>query len=116
MIQIDEKHFSELTSKYSGVNMAKIKKEMKEKCEYYENMDKEKREIFGFENGKKFEFNNTIKDSILLVDDEMKVEKRKKESEEEQKQQLYEVYEEIIEKLRYYCDIEEKYYSLIAIW
>lgn len=30
--------------------------------------------------------------------------------------QLRDIYKDIIERLRYYCDIEEKYYSLIALW
>ena len=65
-ITIDGKQFEEIIEKYPGVSREQLEKWVINKCKFYNS--KEDIEKFGFEKGKKFEFNEQIKDNILLVD------------------------------------------------
>jgi len=82
-ITIDSKQFKEIIKKYSGIseeklsdwifNKCKFYNKLNHdwifnKCKFYNKLNQEDLEKYGFEEGKKFEWNDKIKDSILLID------------------------------------------------
>jgi len=105
-ITIDSKQFKEIIKKYSGISEEKLSDWIFNKCKFYNKLNQEDLEKYGFEEGKKFEWNDKIKDSILLIDLDYKPL-----PEQEEIDKL--IYEKKGEKLEYYTDEEliEKEFS-----
>lgn len=67
-IIVDKTELENLKNKYPAVNPKEIEKKINNKCEYYSRMSQETlEEKFGFEDGKKGEFIEGIKDTITLI-------------------------------------------------
>ena len=67
-VTIDSKAFEKTIKKYPAVSKKELEDWIFNKCEYYNKQTREKLEILGFEKGKKKEWNDKIKDFVLLVD------------------------------------------------
>lgn len=65
-VTIDGKQFEGILKKYPGVSRKELEEWIISKCRFYNS--KKDLEKYGFEKGKKFEFNDKIKDDILLID------------------------------------------------
>jgi len=133
-ITIDSKQFKEIIKKYSGISEEKLEKWIIEKCKFYNKLNQEDLEKYGFEEGKKFEWNDKIKDSILLIDSDYKplpeqeeidklIYEKKGENEQDKeinadkvKIKLGNIYQGIIDILKRYIDMREDYYPLVACW
>ena len=67
-VTIDSKAFEKIIQKYPAVSKKELEDWAFSKCEYYSKQNQEKLETLGFEKGKKKEWNDKIKDFVLLVD------------------------------------------------
>lgn len=110
-VNISALNFQELKTKYPGVDIEGI---IDKKVKYYRAKP--------FKERNKLVWIEKIKEFLSLVNEDYKegeiLQSPKEEAPvlEESKLNFEEVYNLIMDVLRYYCDIEEKYYSLIALW
>lgn len=105
-IVIDTNELERIQKKYPSVDYHKIEKQIIDKCKYYSTISQDSLESnFGFENGKKKEFIEVIKDFITLIQHDYK--KPKKQTKKEKKESPTLAEGELIEeygKLEYYDD------------
>ncbi len=71
-IFVDKTQLENLKKKYAAYDPKKIDKWVESNCERFSKMNLEQREVFGFEKGKKFIFNEEIKDSLPFYDTSIK--------------------------------------------
>ncbi len=106
-VNISAIKLKELKKKYPAVNIDKI---IKDKVKYFRKHPFQKRELHLWI--------DKIKESITLVNESYEEEKDSttKLSEKEIKELLKSNYKKIIDILKYWMDVEEDDYSLIALW
>lgn len=125
VVTVDGNQFEKILKKYPSISRKELDKWVFNKCEYYSKMDQIGLEKYGFEKGLKKEFNEVIKEVILLIDldyEKLDIEKINEEtkvqdiSEEDLKIKLKPIYKKIIKILKKYLDLEEDNYLLVTIW
>ena len=71
-IFVDKTQLENLKKKYAAYDPKKIDKWVESHCERFNTMNLEQREVFGFEKGNKFIFNEKIKDGLIFYDTSIK--------------------------------------------
>ncbi len=67
-VRPDENHLKDILEEYPAISKDEILKWVINKCKFYNGLSQEGFDKYGFEDGKKLEYNQQIKDTILLTD------------------------------------------------
>jgi len=116
-IKVDEDDKKRIIEKYPTM-IGPIDKEITQKIKYYSKFkDQETLEKFGWEGKHKREYIPFIADFVMLInEDYVEYEAITNKDKEEIIKKLKDSYFDIIKILKKYCDIEESYYGIIALW
>ena len=112
----DKNSYDFLIKNYPSV-VGVIEKEIEQKCKEYSYLTKEQLSKRGFENGVKQVHLDCVKNFVVLVDKEYDIEKLVQINKEQKENiDLKEIYSNIVDLLRKYCDLNEEDYVIVAVW
>lgn len=96
----DKEEIDNLKRKYQGVSEKEFDDFVTQKCDYYSTMDQDKLEKYGFNNGKKYEFFEKIKEMITFIHEDY--------VKKDYSNVIIADKKEIVEKEEYFVDITDK--------
>lgn len=127
-VTVDYNFLKKIKEKYTTINHEELEKWIFKKCEFYNKLSQEQLEARGWKNGMYKEFNEKIKDYILLIDldyNKFELDEIQKEidkeigtdiTETDIKKIMKESYLKILNVIRDYVDLREDYYPIVTLW